>query len=96
MRAFHRHLALMSWSVLLVVVLLHSLISWQLMAMAGEEKLVELTAWFYYYIVTATTIGYGDRPGSLGGHTLAAAWRRDPVRHVHWQGHDRTDRHLEA
>ena len=73
MRAFHRHLALMSWGVLLGVVLLHSLVSWELMLLAGEEKLVTATDWFYYYIVTATTIGYGDlSPQTALGKLLAS------------------------
>lgn len=75
MRAFHRHLALMSWSALLGVVLLHSLASWELMRLAGEEKLVEPTAWFYYYVVTATTIGYGDlSPQGDAGRWVAVLW----------------------
>ena len=73
MRAFHRHLALMSWGALFGIVLLHSLVSWELMVLAGEEKLVTLTDWFYYYVVTATTIGYGDMtPITLPGRMLGA------------------------
>lgn len=75
MRAFHRHLALMSWGVLLGVVLLHSLVSWELMYLAGEEKLADPNAWFYYYIVTATTIGYGDlSPQTNPGRWVAVLW----------------------
>lgn len=75
MRAFHRHLALLSWGVLFGVVLLHSLISWELMWLAGEEKLTPATDWFYYYIVTATTIGYGDlSPQTPAGRWVAILW----------------------
>ncbi|UXI67331.1 potassium channel protein [Tahibacter amnicola] len=75
MRLFRRHLALMSWSVLLLVVVAHCLISWQLMVMAGEEKLVTPTIWFYFYMVTAATIGYGDfSPQTDGGRLIATLW----------------------
>ncbi|MBL8300575.1 MAG: potassium channel protein [Rhodanobacteraceae bacterium] len=75
MRAFHRHLALMSWGALLGVVLLHSVTSWQLMRFAGEEKLANITDWFYYYLVTATTIGYGDlSPQTPLGRWIATLW----------------------
>ncbi|ODU34584.1 MAG: hypothetical protein BGP24_08145 [Lysobacterales bacterium 69-70] len=75
MRAFHRHLALLSWGVLFAVVLLHSLVSWELMLLAGEEKLVAPTDWFYYYLVTATTIGYGDlSPQTPAGRWVAILW----------------------
>lgn len=75
MRAFHRHLALMSWGALFGIVLLHSLVSWELMVLAGEEKLVTFTDWFYYYVVTATTIGYGDlSPQTPAGRWIAVLW----------------------
>jgi voltage-gated potassium channel len=75
MRAFHRHLALMSWTVLFGVVVLHCVLTWELMVLAGEEKLVEPTIWFYYYTVTATTIGYGDfSPQTSLGRWVAILW----------------------
>lgn len=75
MRAFHRHLVLMSWGVLFGVVVLHCLVTWELMYLAGEEKLVEPTVWFYYYTVTATTIGYGDfSPQTAAGRWIAILW----------------------
>ena len=75
MRTFQRHLALMSWGVLFGVVILHCLVTWELMTLAGEEKLVEPTVWFYYYTVTATTIGYGDfSPQTAFGRWVAILW----------------------
>ena len=41
----------------------------------ASEKLVAPTDWFYYYIVTATTIGYGDlSPQTPAGRWVAILW----------------------
>lgn len=47
--------------------------SWLLMSLSGEEALTEPGVWFYYFVTTATTIGYGDlSPGTIGGRMVAA------------------------
>ncbi|HZF42205.1 MAG TPA: ion channel [Sphingomonadaceae bacterium] len=48
------------WTVLLFVLLLHMLVSWQLLRAAGEADLVAPVGFLYYYATTATTVGYGD------------------------------------
>lgn len=74
-RALRRHLALMSWGVLLALVVLHCLVSLELMIVSGESKLVEGGVWFYYYMVTAATIGYGDfSPQTDAGRWVATLW----------------------
>ena len=74
-RALRRHLALMSWGVLLGLVVMHCLVSLELMIASGETKLVEGGVWFYYYMVTAATIGYGDfSPQTDAGRWVATLW----------------------
>lgn len=59
-RALTRHLRRVSWLALVLALLAHMAVTWVLLAIAGEEKLVPLNAFPYYYMTTATTIGYGD------------------------------------
>lgn len=69
------HIRRVSWPVLLAVLALHLLLSWILLAVAGEEKLADGNAFFYYYITTATTVGYGDlSPGTVAGRYITALW----------------------
>lgn len=58
-----------------IVVLLCALYfgSWFLMELSGEQGLTEPGVWFYYFVTTATTIGYGDlSPQTMGGRMVAA------------------------
>ena len=50
----------LSWVMLLVILGLHFSLSWGLMYLSGEEELIAPGVWFYYFITTATTVGYGD------------------------------------
>lgn len=70
---FRLHIRRVSWPVLLGVLVLHLLASWCLLAAAGEEKLSDWHAFLYFYVTTATTIGYGDlSPGSTAGRYITA------------------------
>ncbi|WP_354009261.1 potassium channel family protein [Endozoicomonas lisbonensis] len=58
-----------------IVVLLCALYfgSWFLMELSGEKGLTQPGVWFYYFVTTATTIGYGDlSPQTTGGRMVAA------------------------
>lgn len=64
--------ATLSWSVLLGCFLVHALTCYALFLVAGETKLTEsLVTYLYFYMTTATTVGYGDlSPGSHGGRLV--------------------------
>lgn len=64
------HVARIGGAFLAVMFLAHLLGSWGLMVLAGEEKLIALDVWPYFYVVTATTIGYGD----FSPQTPAGRW----------------------
>ena len=71
LRFFHNQLMKLSWLALLVVLLLHFGVSWGLMWIAGETVL--LKHWLYFYITTATTVGFGDlSPAGDTARVLAA------------------------
>lgn len=59
-RSFRRHVRRVSWAVLFAAFVAHMLFTWALFALAGETKLVGLDAFPYYFMTTASTIGYGD------------------------------------
>ena len=62
-------IATLSWSVLAAAFITHALLSWLLLWLAGEIDLTSDGVTFaYYYMTTATTVGYGDlSPGGKAG-----------------------------
>ncbi|PPU45617.1 potassium channel protein [Xanthomonas arboricola] len=73
LRIVRRHVRRVSWGMVALALLAHMALSWVLLLLAGEQKLVGLDAFPYYYMTTATTIGYGDlSPGSVAGRYIAA------------------------
>lgn len=72
-KALGRHLRRVSWLAVVLALLAHMLVTWGLLAIAGEEKLVPVNAFPYYYMTTATTIGYGDlSPQTTFGRMVVA------------------------
>lgn len=72
-RALGRHIRRVSWLAVVLALLAHMLLTWALLAIAGEEKLIPANAFPYYYMTTATTIGYGDlSPQTTPGRMVVA------------------------
>ena len=67
-------IAMLRWSVLIAVIVLHAAISYLVLKATGETALIsDFQTYFYYYVTTATTVGYGDlSPQSEAGRTAAA------------------------
>ncbi|WP_434984192.1 potassium channel family protein [Vreelandella zhaodongensis] len=64
-----------SWTFLLLLALAHMATSWLLMCLTGEEVTGSLALWLYFYVVTASTVGYGDfSPTSTAGQLVAALY----------------------
>ncbi|RZJ05203.1 MAG: potassium channel protein [Brevundimonas sp.] len=73
-RAFHA-MADMHWSALFALILLHALLTWLMLALAGETDLHGASAFFYWYATTAYTVGYGDlSPQTELGRFITALW----------------------
>jgi len=72
-RALARHVRRVSWLAVVLALLAHMLLTWGLLALAGEDTLVPANAFPYYYMTTATTIGYGDlSPQTTFGRMVVA------------------------
>lgn len=66
----YRHFKELSWQGLLVFVLAYMLLSWLLLFLAGEQSLTGQD-FFYWLVVTASTVGYGDlSPATQSGRWL--------------------------
>jgi voltage-gated potassium channel len=64
-----------SWAALGVAVIVHAVIGYAGLALSGEAHLIEPVTFFYYYITTAMTVGYGDLAPLTGpGRIFAALW----------------------
>ena len=72
-RSLLRHARQVSWMALVAALLAHLLLTWVLLASAGEDKLIAPGAFPSYYMTTATTIGYGDlTPQTTAGRMVVA------------------------
>jgi len=71
----YRKVAELAWPALAIFVAVHFLVSWALFALAGEPEIASPEIAWYYYLTTATTIGYGDfAPKTLAGRFIASLW----------------------
>ena len=75
LRQFNHLLLSMSWVALTVLVGAHFFSSWLLLWIAGESQLVAPDVFWYFYMVSATTVGYGDYSPVTGfGRVAVTFW----------------------
>ena len=72
-RTLRQHVRRISWAAVLAALALHMAGTWLLLAAAGEVQLLGWGAFAYWYMTTATTIGYGDLlPATSAGRYVVA------------------------
>ena len=75
LKTLYAHFTRLSWDALLVLVALHLLISYAAIRVFESGEITETVAFWYYYIVTVTTTGYGDIvPKTAGGRMVTTLW----------------------
>lgn len=65
----------LSWLALFLLIALHVTVAWVLLVQAKESDLTRADIFWYFYVTTATTVGYGDfSPQSALGRAYTAIW----------------------
>ena len=65
----------MTWDTVVALTVAHFATSWLLLAFAGGEDIASREVFWYFYVTTVTTIGYGDySPVTAAGRLIAVVW----------------------
>lgn len=78
-RVFHRHLTQVTWPTLIILLLAHGAITYLLLSLTDEKGLIGDDNFLYYYIVTTSTVGYGDFSPTSGAGKLVVAIFQIPL-----------------
>ncbi len=74
-RRLYARISALSWDTVLTVTVIHFAVSWGLMILAGGEKIASAELFWYFYVTTATTVGYGDySPATAAGRVITTIW----------------------
>jgi voltage-gated potassium channel len=74
-KTIYAQLTRLSWWTLLAGFMLHFAVSASFMWRVEMGEITEAIAFFYYYVTTVTTVGYGDiAPKTAEGRLLTALW----------------------
>jgi len=75
LRKVQRGVAEVTWAFLLLAVVIHVGTSWIGLIVFGEGEITSVGIFPYYYLTTATTVGYGDfSPATTGARYIAGFW----------------------
>lgn len=75
LKTLYSHFTRLSWDALLMLVVAHALIAYAGIRIFETGEIIEPVAFWYYYVTTSTTIGYGDLvPKTAGGRMFTTLW----------------------
>ena len=68
----------LSWDVVCLVTAAHFIVSWRALTLIGGEEIAGASIFWYFYVTTATTVGYGDySPATAAGRLITVLWIMD-------------------
>lgn len=74
-RRVYRRVASLSWEAVVVMTGAHFAVSWALLFWIGYEEIASPRVFWYFYVTTATTVGYGDySPVTELGRLITVLW----------------------
>ena len=74
-RRLYTRISALSWYTVLTITAFHFAVSWGLIALVGGEKIASGEIFWYFYVTTVTTVGYGDfSPVTEAGQGITILW----------------------
>lgn len=68
-----KHFVHVTWTSIIALLCFHAVLSWVLLYWVGEHDLTNISSYLYYYVVTTSTVGYGDlSPTTFEGKLVVA------------------------
>ena len=75
LKTLYSHFTRLAWDALFLLVAVHVLVSYAGMRLFETGEITERIAFWYYYMTTVTTIGYGDiAPKTAAGRLFTTLW----------------------
>ncbi|MEQ1774801.1 MAG: ion channel [Burkholderiales bacterium] len=75
LKTLYSHFTRLAWDALFLLIAIHVLVSYAGMRLFETGEIIERVAFWYYYMTTVTTIGYGDiAPKTPGGRLFTTLW----------------------
>lgn len=74
-RRLYTRISGLTWDTVIIMTVCHFVVSWGLVSLIAGEKISNGAIFWYFYVTTATTVGYGDySPATEAGRLVTVLW----------------------